>query len=347
MEIKIYNNELKRKGVIENHTSLIWTRKYFEPGDFELHCPLTEANLNLLVKGNIVAKEDTVESGVIESVIITEGSDIKTIVASGRFMSSYFDRRLIQATYSFNGKTEIAMRNIVGYINPIPLVVLGTLKGFTETVTFQATMKESLSILTKLSKSSGIGFRLVPDFVNKALYFEAYKGTDRSVSQSDNNRVIFSEQYDNLNQVKYTTNDQIYKTVVVVGGEGEGSARTYVTVGEGTGLELREIFVDAKDIRSDDFGSTSEYLNALRQKGYEALKAHQIVNSFEYETNPDANFIYKKDYDLGDVVTVRKRDWNVKEDLRITEIQEVYEDGGMTVVPTLGSALPDTVTWED
>lgn len=346
MEIKIYNSDLNRRGIIENQTSLIWSRKYYEPGNFELYCPLTKANIELLKIGNIVSKNNSIEAGVIENLELVEGTDGSTIKASGRFMSSYFDRRLIQSTFSFNGKVEIAMRNLISYVNPIPRVVLNEIKGFGETVTFQATMKELLSIITKLSKSSGIGYRLIPDFNSKTLSFDIYKGTDRSVAQNLHNRVIFSEQYDNLNKVSYTANYQLYKTNIVVGGEGEGSSRVYVRVGDENGLNAREVFVDAKDIRSEDFSSNSEYLNALRQKGYEALNSYRIAESFEYETNPNANFIYKKDYDLGDIVTVRKKNWQLTDNLRITEIQEIYENGGMAVVPTLGNALPDTVEWE-
>lgn len=40
------------------------------------------------------------------------------------------------------------------------------------------------------------------------------------------------------------------------------------------------------------------------------------------------NFSYKKDYDLGDIVTVRKKAWGIEMDKRITEIQEIYENGG-------------------
>lgn len=42
MEVRIYDRDLNFKGVIENHTSLIWTRKYYEPGNFEIHAPITE-----------------------------------------------------------------------------------------------------------------------------------------------------------------------------------------------------------------------------------------------------------------------------------------------------------------
>lgn len=262
-------------------------------------------------------------------------------------MSSYLNRRLIKSTFSFYGKTEVAMRELIKYISPIPLVELGELNNFDEKITFQATMKELLTIISNLSKASGIGFRLVPDIARRKILFETYKGVDRSFGQKVNSRVIFSKNYNNLNQITYTWNNQLEKTFAIVGGEGEGPQRVYVEIGGGEGLDLKEVFVDAKDIRSDEFASKDEYLNALKQRGYDSLIKKQISESFEYDTLPNGNFKYKVDYDLGDIVTIKKSEWGINNNVRITEIEEIYENGGMTVVPTLGNALPDTVDWSD
>jgi hypothetical protein len=48
MEIRVYSADLYRIGQIENQTSIQWTRKFFEAGDFEIHAPITEKNLKLL-----------------------------------------------------------------------------------------------------------------------------------------------------------------------------------------------------------------------------------------------------------------------------------------------------------
>ena len=347
MEVLIYDSNLMRQGVIENHTSLLWTRKYHEPGTFEIHAPLTSDNVRLLSKNNIIAKNGSIEAGVIESIVYTEGYEQKDIVASGRFLSSFLDRRLIKETFTFNGKVEVAMRNLINYVTAIPNLVLGNLNNFDETVVFQATMKELLSIIVKLSKTSTIGFRIVPDFTNKQLVFETYKGVDHSTSQTENNHVIFSEKYANLDNVVYSWNNQLYKTYAIIGGEGEGAERKYVYIGGGEGLNLREVFVDAREIRSEDFSSMDEYDNALKEKGYEALANDVVAEAFDCVINPYANFKYKQDWDLGDIVTVNKVNWGIKSDLRITEVQEIFEDGGMTVVPTFGNALPDTVDWSN
>ena len=348
MEIWVYDRNLYLQGVIENQTSMLWTRRYFEPGDFEIHAPITEENIRILAKGNIVAKhEDGTEAGVIEDIIREETDQKSEIPASGRFASSYFDRRLIKATININDTPENAMRTLINYCEAIPLVELGDAAGIAgNKIQFQATYKNLLTYLEKIAQSGQIGFRLLPDFANRKLIFQAYQGTDRSLSQSENSRVVFSETYNNLSQINYHWNDQLKKTKIYIGGEGEGSARKYVSIGGGEGLDLRELFVDAKDISSEGL-TTAQYEEALKQRGYEKMRECLESETIQYETGADINFKYKVNYDLGDIVTIRKKGWDFQLDQRITEIQEVYEHSVMHILPTLGDPLPETIDWED
>lgn len=352
MEIRVYDAELNYLGMIENHTVLIWTRKYYEPGTFEIHAPITSSNLELLRPGNIVTHRlkslrfNNIEAGIIEN-LENEESDIKNeLVRSGRFLSSYFDRRLIEKTVNFNGKIEIAMRKLISGSAPIPLVELGEIRGFTETATFQATMKNLLNYLTKLAISGGLGYRLRPDFIEKKLIFEVYKGAERTISQGVNSRVIFAKSYENLNNAIYRYNNQLYKTEAIVGGQGEGDNRKYVRVGGGTGLELRQLFVDARDLQSEGI-SEEEYTAKLYQRGVEKLAECNIAENMECETEPNINFRYREHYDLGDIVTIRQESWGIDMNNRITEIQEVYQFGGMFVSPTFGNPLPEKIDWSD
>ena len=177
--------------------------------------------------------------------------------------------------------------------------------------------------------------------------FETYKGIDRTRRQGKNPRVIFSEGYNNLNRAKHNYSDETYRTKIVVGGAGDGPDRIYVTVGGGSGFGLREMFLDAKDINKDDFATNAAYLEALRVRGKEAMAQNAIFENFEAEVEADVNFIYGEDWDLGDIVTVDKKKWDKMLNLRITEACEVYEYGGMYVVPTFGEALPTTINWDN
>lgn len=348
MEIRVYDAYLKFKGISENQTSFVWTRKYFEPGEFRIYLPLTDDNLRIYQLNNLVTYRGANEAGVIENLVMRNTSTERVIIAEGRFISSYMDRRLVRPTLNFSGKVEEAMRQMLTDAVPIPLVQLGELNGFDERIEFQATYKNLLTMEERLSRGYNIGFRFRPDFTEKAIYFETYRGIDKSRSQTQRAFVEFSDVFDNLNSVENRQNNQLLKTVGYVGGEGEGSERTYIIVGDDSlaGLERREVFIDAKDINSEEI-TQEEYLAALRTRGLEKMEEHLYSNSYECATIPTGNFEYKKDYDLGDVVTIKKSDWGLNTTLRITEIQEVYEHGNATIVPTFGSPLPTKINMED
>ena len=341
IEVRIYTATMNFAGIVDNFSSLQWNRKYSEPGSFELHCPITAANTALLHRGSLVWKKGAKEAGVIEDLKLEETAKKAEITAKGRFLSSYLDRRLIRPFYACYGKkAEIAIREIYSNAEPIPLVELGEVQGYMETVTFQATYQNLLAKVEEICSGMATGFRFRPDFVNKKIYFELYRGLNHSITQSDRERVIFSDGFANLDSATYEENDQVYKTVCYVGGQGEGSDRTIVEVGatDSTGLERRESFLSATDVRNDNI-SDSQYRDALKQRGNAALANAIMASSFDATVNPNGNFRYLEDYDLGDIVTVQKEAYGVTQNLRITEISEVYENGIYKIEPKFGEGL--------
>ena len=352
-QIKVYDVNLMRKGVIDVYRSLIWTRKYKEAGTVELHAALTNRNLELLQKGHIVTMTGSVESAIIEGIAADDFSN--EITATGRMLSAGLSRRGINTLVNVSGASyEDVMRRLVEISaistkNPLTGLILGERKGLGGVVTLQVSYKDLYTYLTKLSACSNLGFRVRGDFKEKKFIFEVYEGKDHSKNQTGNKRVIFSEVYKNINKATFTTNSQNYKTHAVVFGAGEGTNRTIVEAAiepDAAGWARHELMVDARDIQKDDLTDT-QYKAALIQRGTEKLLEHGIVECLEAVTLPNVNFTYKTDYDLGDIVTVNKKAWGIMMDKRITEIQEVYENGGMTIVPTFGDPLPDTVDLTD
>lgn len=348
MEIRIYDPKLNLQGIIENQTSLIWTRRFFEPGEFELHVPITDYNVSLLKHENLVTMYGSDEAGVIEDLTLEEDSESNEITARGRFLSSYFDRRLIKETINVNMTYERAMRRLIEYCVPIPLVEFEPLKGIGGNVRFQATYKNLLTYLEKLSRAGNIGFRLRPDFNAKRLIFEVYEGVDRTFKQGVHNRVVFSEGYANLNNAKYQKNEQLHKNVAYVRGSDSNDKIYTEIVGDNSlaGLARRELYVNGFNVSDEDL-TVTQFREALRQEGINELGQNISAESFECNTDPDANFKYREHYDLGDIVTAKKENWGITAELRITELQEIYEYGVMSVSPTLGDPLPTKIDWED
>ncbi len=347
MEIHVYDRNFCRRGTIENHTSLQWHRKYYECGTFELHAPITSKNLNLLQPGNVIAIGNKKEAAVIRGDQTEEESPlISEIVRNGYFLPVYLGDRLTGPVFNYSGTVEGAMRFMIERAGEIPLMHVAGSIGDQTKIEFQATYKNLLSYLVKLARYAEIGFRITPDFKRRSMAFETYRGIDRTQAQGKNPHVIFSESYENLNQTRHNYSDGDHITKVIVGGAGEGANRIFVTVGGGDGFDLKEAFLDAKDIDRDKL-TDAQYLAALQIRGEEFLLEHGIYENFEAEVEPDVNFTYGKDYDLGDIVTVKKKKWSKSQNLRITEICEVYEYGKMHIVPTFGHALPVSINWDE
>lgn len=346
MEIRIYDCEFNFIGVIENHTSLLWHRTYNECGDFTLTVPITWQNINYLQLGNIVWVRDKIEAGIIESKEILQQVESDTMTIKGRFLEAYLGRRLINVA-EYSGKTEIAMRALFGQIPSIPMVELGELNGYSEEISYQAIYKNMLEAEEKLAKSANFGFRMRPLFADKKIIFDIYKGVNHTYNQYDNEKVIFSEEYGNLSDVRVSENDQLYYNVITVGGKNQTDEMVYVTVGntEAQGIERREAYLDATDVQAEEM-TEEQFIETLKARGNSALGGRSKSNSFECVVIPNWNFIYGKDYDIGDIITVRKKDWGISENLRVSEVTEIYEHEIPNIEVILGTALPTKFTWE-
>lgn len=341
IEVRIFNPALELQGFLDEFSSLIWIRRYQMPGEFELRTPYAAESKRLLAPGNIVQKFDglpTVDAGIIENLVMTTDE----IVVKGRFLESYLDRRLIKETTYYTGNAEDSMRSIISNMVPIPLLELGADKGLTETLKFQATYKPVLDIIQKACRSTTLGFRIRPDFEARKMYFEVYKGEDRTSASGA--KVIFSEKYDNLMDEQYTYDSINYKTKCFVS-QLINEVRVAYSVGGGSGLDLREMHLQTS---VDTNGKTSaEIQDAMETQGHRALDGKIISESFTFSTDAESPFIYRTEYDVGDQVYINHIAWDINLDLRITEIEEDYEGGGREIVLTCGSPLPEIMNFEE
>ena len=341
IEVRIFNPALELQGFLDEFSSLIWIRRYQMPGEFELRTPYAAESKRLLAPGNIVQKFDgmpTVDAGIIENLVMTTDE----IVVKGRFLESYLDRRLIKETTYYTGNAEDSMRSIISNMVPIPLLELGADKGLTETLKFQATYKPVLDIIEKACRSTTLGFRIRPDFEARKMYFEVYKGEDRTSASGA--KVIFSEKYDNLMDEQYTYDSINYKTKCFIS-QLINEVRVAYSVGGGSGLDLREMHLQTS---VDTNGKTSaEIQDAMETQGQRALDGKIISESFTFSTDAESPFIYRTEYDVGDQVHINHIAWDINLDLRITEIEEDYEGGGREIVLTCGSPLPEIMNFEE
>jgi hypothetical protein len=124
--------------------------------------------------------------------------------------------------------------------------------------------------------------------------------------------------------------------VALIAGEGEGAARRTTSVGSGSGLARRELFVDARDISSDTRDgvlTNPQYLALLASRGNERLDDHKFVQIFEGDVEATQMFVYETDFFIGDVVQIIN-EFDIEASTRIVEIIFSNNNSGNNVVPT-------------
>lgn len=352
LDIYVLDRSFAFVGIVDDYMSVIWTTRYFTPGDFELYLPASRKNLSLLKKDYYLCRVEDIDGERYRNVMIIENIRLRTdiedgndMTVSGKCLKSLLSRRVIWNQTNIYGSLEAGIRKIIteNMISPeiserrIANFSLGSVKGFTERVDIQVTGGEVSAFLKDVCIAYGFGWDVYIE--NGNFVFDLYKGTDRSYRQNEVPYVIFSPEYDNLLESEYAYAKEKYKNVALVAGEGEGSGRIKATVGEASGLERYEMFVDARDISSNNGEITQEqYALLLSERGREKLSGYMETENFEGQIETQSGFLLNRDYFLGDIVEV-VNEYGIETTPRIIEIIDCDDNTGRTVIPAFS-------TWE-
>ena len=102
------------------------------------------------------------------------------------------------------------------------------------------------------------------------------------------------------------TNAETLKNAALIGGEGEGVNQRTTTIGEATGLQRYETYIDGSSVSSNGAIITEEqYYKLLQDYGKEQLNEVSDTESFEGNVVSDGNYKLNQDYFLGDLVQVK------------------------------------------
>jgi len=334
MELYIFDSNRELAGIVESFEYLRWTRRYSQCGSFELKAIATTENTTLLKEGNILWKNDDEEAGIIEHLELSQ-TDSEIITVSGRFATSFLARRIVWETQTLSGDLSACVEQLLNDNLIIPADSARQIGGITFSspnlgipVSAQISYRNLMDAVTELCDTSSVGIKTVFNPATGIFTVTLYEG---SVSQA-----VFSKEYENLTEQIYTESAVDYANSALVGGEGEGSGRTFVAITGGSGETRREIFVDAKDLREEDFGA--DYTEALTFRGQSKLSELAVRYSFDAAVNPHGNLSYKTDFDLGQTVTVISKTWSVSMTTRITEVEETYDADGLSISVVFGKA---------
>lgn len=354
MSYLLLNTNFETDYVVDAYDSCIWSDRYSSFGDFELHIAASKAAVAKF-QGDMY-----LWSSESPGLMIVEDTEVKadvetggTMVISGRSLESILDRRIIWGQTNLVGSLQTAIQQLLNenIIAPsdttrrVPnLSFLPSTDPLVTSLQVDASfMGENLyDTIVILCQAYDIGFRITMP-TNGQFVFELYSGADRSYNQTSRPTIVFSPDFDNLANSHYKKTIRKAKSIALIGGEGQGSAKRFaskaVRSGAKNGLQRREMYVDASSV-SSAVGSTTvpaaTYVRQLQQKGAEALSENTTTILFDGKAEMLRSATYNRDFFMGDILQMEDAFGNTSTS-RVTEFIRSSSPTGEEAYPTLES----------
>lgn len=150
------------------------------------------------------------------------------------------------------------------------------------------------------------------------------------------NTVIFSKSLSNIKRASYSYDSESDMNVAYIAGEGEGAERKWYEIQKDSenkrnAWNREELWIDARDIQSEGEDDTTltdeEYDKLIEQRAYEKFQENAIMDEYSATVNEhNQRYVYMRDYDLGDWVTIQDRDLGIEIDAQIVEVTTTLQN---------------------
>lgn len=333
--------------IVDVYESVIWNVQFFGVSDFELKVVGNKKNLTKLAVGRFLVRGADMDNDTYKNVMIIEelklDFDIEkgwTLTVSGGGLKKLLKRRIVWQQTNLTGTVETGIRQVItdNVISPtntaraIPNFTLDNSQGYEETFDIQLLGENIAEWLESTCQTYGYGWDV---YISGGKFiFTLKKGTDRTYDQTTNIPVVFSPEYDNLISSTYDYNLVDYKNAALIGGEGEGTEQRTATIGDTSGLERFESYIDGSSVSSNgEIITLDTYMKMLQDYGQEQISQSSFTESFEGSVIPNGMYEYGVDYFLGDLVQI-VNEHGLEGTSRVTEIIYSEDENGWALTPT-------------
>ena len=344
---------------IEDWSSLIWTERYNDFGEFQLQSTDPDYHMALMPKGSYIGLRDSDQPMRVETHQIDIDDQGKSILtASGRAAESVLEDRTTLATIVKLGtggnlvsslkipNLAIGIMGLISYqvndpdymfpVEADRITDFTTAQEFYETTfpnyDWPSKFQQLDEAVYQMLKQCNYGLRGIrPKGTASKLVISLYKGTDKTAT------VIFRSQLGDIKPKQYLFSIKGKKNVAYI--QTTNGAATVLYPGLSTaptGLARRDLLVDGSDIPN---GAGATLNNLMKAKAQGELLTHPEITSFDFEVVPNGRWKYHTDYFLGDVVKVRA-DYGLSENMRVTEFIRSEDKTGYKEFPTLAVDVP-------
>lgn len=314
--------------------NLQWTREYYQPGQFSVQIAAADFQPDMAY----LYTPDRPETGIIQKVELTETIKGRFVQLSGYFLEAILNDKVVWPTYYAAGTIPAAVVAMLRqYKDDIPLLTVADAPAVqTDETSWQETGGQLADVAYTRLRTVQHSLRCRYDYQANTITAEIWQGMDRTQEQAANPFVTFSDGFGNLAQVDASMDRSNYKNYAVVVGQDQAENRKVAYADLSGGGYKRVLYVDARSERWDSEKRTeAEYLASLQQKGLDALLDYAIINNVDIQTAA-GGFVYREDWDLGDLVDVIVAEIGMAMQARIVTVREVFKQNNHTVEIELG-----------
>lgn len=380
--ITILDDTMCIVGILRKYEYSQYEFKAREIGKFTINAIFDKENLYLMdkTKNYYVLLDDDV-FGIIESVKRESDSETsKVFTIKGSLALKLLEYRVIEGQVTFKGKSykyieELVKQNLIMSDDSNRNIALAVefedeerLKQICSTVDKQVTGGSLWDEISEIVEADKLRIILKPNIVvidtehpqnidGWTLIIGA--GEDRTRHRANNavSTVMFSQSLSNIANTDYIVDRSKLRNTVYIAGEGEGTDRKWynidvnsdITFGERKGWNRKELWVDARDIQSEQDNkklTDAEYEELMKQRADEKAKDNDLSEEYKATvTDITKQYTYKKDYHIGDFVTIADEELRMEIDAQITNVIVTRQDDReiIDLEFTYGSRIKDVI----
>lgn len=361
--ITILDDAMRIVDVLRKYEYSQYQYKAREIGTFQINAMLDKENLYLMDKTkNFYVLFDDDVFGVIESVKRESDSETsKVFVIKGSLALKLLEYRVIKGQVTFKGKSykyieELVKQNLIMSDDSNRNIALAVefedeerLKQVCSIIDKQVTGGSLWDEISEVAEADKLRIILRPNVVVVNTEYHQNidgwtliigAGEDRTRHRANNavSSVMFSQSLSNIANTDYIVDRSKLRNTVYIAGEGEGTDRKWynidvnsdVTFGERKGWNRRELWVDARDVQSEQDNVTltdAEYEELMKQRADEKAKDNDLSEEYTATvTDITKQYTYKKDYNIGDFVTIADEELGIEFDAQITNVIVTRQD---------------------
>lgn len=325
---------------VDDMQYLRFERSYVGIGTWDIKLKMTSKYISRVRQANMISLGPR-RAGLITSRVCVDNDEFFGVTYSGVELKGLAAKRIVlppagSAYQAYSGVSpEYVMDQLLlaQLLSPVNAnrKIWGSVKPYTqgaELIKYEGRFGQLAEDIVAIAEANQVGW--YADIDRRVIKWGLYRGVDRRVSTAVASTLLLSASRDNIGAREFSEEYGV-PTTAIVGGQGEGTARTVVTVNDGiTGLSRNEIFVDARDV---------ELTDDLTQRGNDKIAEEGDAEVYSFGLQNSAIKAYfNGGFDIGDQCTVRDIDFlpGIDLDGRLSSVEEIFEDDLQRAEATVG-----------